>query len=62
MAKTTIFVGTRAVVINNQDGYIWANLYVNTQNGIEKANITTARWVGKTMSGAKRWAEKQLSP
>lgn len=53
--------GSRAVVITEQNGYIWANLYVNARNGIEQASITPTRWTGKTMAGALRWAAKQLA-
>ena len=53
--------GSRAVVINEQNGYFWANLYVGARNGIEHASITPTRWTGKTMAGALRWAEKHLS-
>ncbi len=59
--KETITEGNRAVVINNQDGNVWANLYVNAKNGIEGADITACRWTGKTVAGAKRWAKKQFS-
>jgi hypothetical protein len=53
--------GNRAVIINEQDGHIWANLYVGVRKGIENASITPTRWTGKTMAGALRWAEKQLA-
>lgn len=53
--------GNRAVVINNQDGHIWACLYVNARNGIEQASITNLRWSGKTMKGAEKWAAKRLA-
>lgn len=53
--------GSRAVVINEQDGHVWANLYVNARNGIDGATITPTRWTGKTMAGALRWAAKQLA-
>lgn len=53
--------GNRAVIINNQEGYVWANLYVNAREGIEKADITLERWTGKTVKGAKRWAERVLN-
>ena len=52
--------GNCAVVINNQNGNVWATLYVNARNGIESAEITSQRWTGKTMAGAIRWAAKQL--
>ena len=60
-SQTTITEGNRAVVINEQDGYVWANLYVNARNGIESANITRSRWEGKTVNGAKRWAKRILN-
>ncbi len=53
--------GNRAVVITEQNGKLWANLYVNAKNGIQNASITPTRWEGKTMAGALRWAEKQLA-
>lgn len=59
--QTIITEGNRAVVINNQDGLIWANLYVNARNGLDDADITLLNWKGKTMAGALRWAKKQLA-
>jgi hypothetical protein len=53
--------GNRAVVINNQDGHIWANLYVNARNGLQNASICPSRWTGKTMAGAEKWAAKMLA-
>lgn len=53
--------GSRAVVISEQDGFFWANLYVGASNGIEHASITSTRWSGKTMAAALRWAAKQLA-
>jgi len=50
-----------AVVINNQDGYIWACFFVNARTGLDNATITPARWTGKTMNGARRWANKKLA-
>ena len=61
MNKTTLTNGNRAVVIVNQDGSVFANLYVNARNGIERASITSLRWSGSTMAGAQRWAAKQLA-
>lgn len=61
MSTQTITQGNRAVVINNQDGHIWANLYVNARDGLQGADITTHRWTGKTEAGAKRWAKKMLA-
>lgn len=58
---TIITEGNAAVVINEQDGAVWANLYVNARNGIENADITALRWSGKTRAGALRWAAKQLN-
>lgn len=53
--------GTRAVAITEQDGRVWANLYVNARGeGINGADITLSRWQGKTLTGAIRWANKQL--
>lgn len=57
----TILSGNRAVVINQQDGSVWANLYVNVRDGIQSADITLLRWTGKTVAGARRWAQKQLN-
>jgi hypothetical protein len=59
--QKTITQGNRAVVITNQDGHIWACLYVNARNGIAQASITSQRWTGKTMKGAETWAAKQLA-
>lgn len=53
--------GNRAVVINEQDGCVWACLYVNARNGIQGADITSLRWTGKTVKGAESWAAKQLA-
>ena len=54
--------GNRAVVINEQEeGRVWANLYVNARNGLENADITLLRWTGKTVKGAEKWAAKQLA-
>lgn len=58
----TVTSGNRAVVINQQGDSVWANLYVNVRNGIENADITLLRWTGKTVTGARRWARKQLTP
>jgi hypothetical protein len=60
MASEVIQSGNRAVVINQQDGRVWANLYVNARNGIQHADITLQRWTGKTVDGAKRWADRML--
>ena len=61
MTTETITQGNAAVVINAQEGHVWANLYVNARDGIEHADITALRWTGKTVSGARRWAKKQLA-
>ncbi len=61
MRQETITKGSRAVVINNQDGHIWANLYVNARNGIQFADITLLRWTGKTLAGARKWAAKVMA-
>lgn len=53
--------GNKAVVINEQEGHFWANLYVNTRNGLKNADITLLRWSGKTMKGAEKWTSKQLA-
>lgn len=53
--------GNRAVVINQQGGNVWANLYVNARNGIETADITSQRWAGKTLAGAQKWAKRQIA-
>ena len=53
--------GSRTVVINVKDGHVFANLYVNARNGLQSAEITSLRWVGKTLKGAESWAAKQLS-
>lgn len=50
-----------AVVINQQGESVWANLYVNARNGLADADITLLSWEGKTLAGARRWAEKQLN-
>jgi hypothetical protein len=59
--QTTITKDNRAVVINEQDGFFWANLYVNARNGLADASITSTRWTGKTIAGAKRWADKVMA-
>jgi hypothetical protein len=58
--KEILTAGNRAVVINRQGSSVWANLYVNARNGLAGADITTLRWTGSTMAGARRWASKQL--
>lgn len=59
--QTIIQNGNRAVVINQQDGSVWANLYVNARNGLQDASITHSRWTGKTVKGAQKWAAKVLA-
>jgi hypothetical protein len=59
--QTIMNKGNRAVVINVQGDSVWANLYVNARNGLQDADITRQRWTGKTLAGAKRWAEKQFA-
>lgn len=54
MTKTIITSGNNSVIINEQDGFVWANLYVG-------GSITALRWTGSTVAGAKRWAAKQLA-
>lgn len=61
MKQKMIERGTRAVVITEDCGHVDATLWVNTRNGINQANITTARWTGRTMQGAERWAERVLA-
>lgn len=53
--------GNSAVIINQQNGRVSANLYVNARNGMQGADITTQKWVGKTVKGAETWAAKQLT-
>jgi predicted aspartyl protease len=55
-SQQTIRNGSREVIINEQNGHYWANLYVN--NG---ETITGLRWTGKTLAGAKRWADRVLN-
>ena len=59
--KKIIIEGNRAVVINGQGGNFGANLYVNARNGLNGADITMLRWVGKTVKGAEKWAAKVLA-
>ena len=52
---------TRAIVGAGQEvGHVWANLYVNARQGLANATITSSRWTGKTLEGARKWAAKQL--
>lgn len=51
----------RAVIINEQEGHVWANLYVNTRSDdIANWTCTAIRWSGRTANGARKWAAKQL--
>lgn len=59
-SKQIITRDNSAVVINQQDDLVFANLYVNARNGLENADICNISWTGKTLAGARRWAEKQL--
>lgn len=60
-SQEVVTSGNRAVVINTQGANVWANLYVNARNGFQHADITSLRWSGRTVAGAKRWAAKQLA-
>jgi hypothetical protein len=60
MSQQTITNGNRAVVIRVQGDTVMAFLYVNARDGIESADITSLRWTGSTVAGAKHWAAKQL--
>ena len=53
--------GNRAVVINVNDTRVFATLYVNARDGLQNADITAMRWVGKSVAGAESWAKKQLA-
>jgi hypothetical protein len=57
----TITKGSAAVVINAKEGSVWANLYVNAQDGVESADITNLRWTGASLKGAEKWAAKVLA-
>jgi hypothetical protein len=61
MRQHIITADNRAVVITEQPGSVWANLYVNARNGIEDADITALRWSGKTLAGATKWANRMLT-
>ncbi len=58
MKQQTIQSGNRAVVITEDRGRVSATLWVNARAGIENADITSARWVGRTVAGAVRWAAR----
>lgn len=49
-----------AVVINEQGGCFSATFWVNARNGIQDATITASRWTGKSLAGAKRWADRTI--
>jgi hypothetical protein len=53
--------GNRAVVINGEEGRLWANVYTNARNGLASADITLLRWKGKSTLAAVKWATRQLS-
>jgi hypothetical protein len=59
--QTIITRENAAVVIREQSGHFSATFWVNARNGIQNATITSSRWSGKTLAGAKRWAERQLA-
>ena len=62
MEQKIIYKENRAVILNwDNFGGAFANLYINARNDIQGADITGLRWEGKTMSGAIRWANKQLN-
>ncbi len=46
-SQTIIRVGNRAVVINDQDGNVWACLYVNARNGIDQRGRRIQRLGGR---------------
>ena len=59
--------GNSAVIINQDDSKVWANLYVNVRgaNDAREAammgDITMLSFKGKTMKAAEKWAAKQLA-
>ena len=54
--------GNITVVITGGDGRSYvARLYVSVRKGLGYAAITPQRWEGKTLKGAEKWADKQLS-
>lgn len=53
--------GNRAVVINDKNGRVWANLYTNARDGIAQASITPIKWNGSSVANAMRWADKILA-
>lgn len=66
MANTMTLVtnGTRTVVINNQEGRIWWNLYVNAKvvgGMLVDGDITLTRGKAKTMRGAQQAAERAVA-
>jgi len=58
----TIFRGNYAVTISNHTvgASYFATTWVNVRNGMAHADICTSRWKGKTLQGARRWAERWL--
>lgn len=50
-----------AVVVREQNGHFLATFWVNARNGINDATITSSRWTGKTMAGAKKWADRKIA-
>lgn len=60
MRTETIQKGNAAVLISVGEATVWANLWVNTRHGFTDATITNTTWRGKTLAGARRWANKQL--
>jgi hypothetical protein len=59
--QTVIAKENVAVVINGEPGHFSATFWVNARNGLADATITSARWSGKTLAGAKTWAERKIS-
>ncbi|PCH54395.1 MAG: conjugal transfer protein TraC [Flavobacteriaceae bacterium] len=60
LKSRTLKAGNRAVVIIEQDNSVYAFLAVNAKNDMADAVVTGKRWEGKTLKGAKRWANVQL--
>ncbi len=60
MNTETMVSGNRGIIITEQDGGVTATSWVNCRNGFADADITAQRWSGRTMTGARRWARKQL--
>lgn len=53
--------GNFAVVINSQDDFVWANMYVNARNGLQNADITRIKTSGKSLAATIKWANKKLA-